>query len=67
MKALFLAMGPAVKANVTFDNLDNVQVYQLVCHILGVTPNPHNGTADFWAPYTLNRDRGRGQERCWSG
>ena len=52
MKALFLAQGPAFKPNVLIPLINNTEVYQLVCQTLGITPNPNNGTAGFWQPYT---------------
>jgi hypothetical protein len=44
-KATFVANGPSFKSDgfvgETFANLD---VYSLLCHIIGLTPAPNNGT-----------------------
>ena len=51
MKALFLAMSPLLQSNASLPSIDNVHVYALVCHLLGIQPNPNNGTLDAWKPY----------------
>ncbi len=44
MGALFLASGPAFKSGVTLDDVDNTEVYDLLCAALGITPAPNDGT-----------------------
>jgi predicted AlkP superfamily pyrophosphatase or phosphodiesterase len=44
MGATFIAWGPACKRGVTLPPFDNVEVYSLVCAILGLTPAPGDGT-----------------------
>ena len=44
MHALFVARGPAFKTGYKADAFDNIDLYSLLCRILGVTPRPNNGT-----------------------
>ncbi|MEO8880995.1 MAG: alkaline phosphatase family protein, partial [Gemmatimonadaceae bacterium] len=44
MRALFLAHGPDFKAGTTIDDFPNVDVYDLLARLLGVTPAPNDGT-----------------------
>ena len=41
---IFIAHGPSFKKNVTVPHFTNVNVYSLLCHLLGVTPAPNDGT-----------------------
>lgn len=43
MQALFVAAGPALKRGVRVDRLRSVDVYELMCAILGVTPHANDG------------------------
>lgn len=48
MAALFLASGPAFKhIQDTIPSFPNVELYQLMCRIIGVQPAAHNGTREF--------------------
>jgi predicted AlkP superfamily pyrophosphatase or phosphodiesterase len=49
MRAIFFAEGPAFNPGVTLPPFENVDVYPLIAHILGLTPPPIDGTA---APFT---------------
>merc|ERR1719402_264458 len=44
MNALFLAHGPAFRRNVELESFQNIELYNLMCQILGVSPAPNNGT-----------------------
>ncbi|XP_041372147.1 glycerophosphocholine cholinephosphodiesterase ENPP6-like [Gigantopelta aegis] len=44
MAGLFVAMGPDFRTNVKVDKLNNVNLYQVMCGIIGVGPRPHNGS-----------------------
>lgn len=44
MAALFLAWGPSVRAGGTVEGMDNVDVYPLLARMIGVTPEPSDGT-----------------------
>lgn len=46
MRALFVANGPAFKRSYLADPFSNVEVYNLMCHILGLTPAPNDGYLD---------------------
>jgi predicted AlkP superfamily pyrophosphatase or phosphodiesterase len=43
MQALFIAHGPAFQSGIGFHSFPNVDVYPLMAHILGVTPNFSDG------------------------
>ncbi|XP_063613826.1 venom phosphodiesterase 2-like [Penaeus indicus] len=44
MNALFLAHGPSFHRNVEVEAFQNIELYNLMCQLLGVTPAPNNGT-----------------------
>lgn len=44
MRAIFRATGPAFKKNFTNGPLANIELYQIMCKVLGIQPNAHNGT-----------------------
>ncbi|KAL8996892.1 MAG: hypothetical protein Q9169_003703 [Polycauliona sp. 2 TL-2023] len=46
MRAIFIAKGPAFphKANSRVDIFQNIEVYNIICDSLSVTPKPNNGT-----------------------
>ncbi|KAK6170429.1 hypothetical protein SNE40_018828 [Patella caerulea] len=46
MHPFFLAMGPAFKKRASVESFNNLDVYPLMCHILGLKPAPNNGTLD---------------------
>lgn len=46
MHPFFMAMGPALKVNHTVETFKNVDVYPLICKILGIEPAPNNGSMD---------------------
>ena len=46
MQAIFLARGPAFKKGVTVPPFQNIHVYALLAHLLGVTPVPNDGSLD---------------------
>ena len=43
MRALFIARGPAFRAGALLEPFDNVDVYPLLAHLLGVQPEPNDG------------------------
>lgn len=47
MQALFLAYGPAFKQNIDVEPFQNIQLYNLMCEIMGLEPAPNNGTAGY--------------------
>ncbi len=46
MGALFVAEGPAFKRDITVPPFQNIHVYDLICHILGLRPAPNDGSLD---------------------
>lgn len=46
MRAVFVAAGPSFRRGVTLPAFDNVDVYPLLAHLLGVAPAPNDGTLD---------------------
>lgn len=56
MRAIFLASGPGLKKNFVSPPFYNVELYQLMCNILGVNPNPHNGTWSKVSPMLLKAE-----------
>ncbi|HYF38732.1 MAG TPA: ectonucleotide pyrophosphatase/phosphodiesterase [Gemmatimonadales bacterium] len=44
MRAVFLARGPAFAKGTVVEPFENIQVYSLLAHILGLQPAPNNGS-----------------------
>lgn len=44
MHPFFLAHGPLFKENFISEPFENVNIYPLMCHILGIEPAPNNGS-----------------------
>ncbi|KAK6189960.1 hypothetical protein SNE40_001919 [Patella caerulea] len=44
MRPFFLARGPNFKANYKQESIENVDIYPLICKLLGVDPAPNNGS-----------------------
>ncbi|NXW86982.1 ENPP3 phosphodiesterase, partial [Alopecoenas beccarii] len=44
MEAIFLAYGPSFKEQTEVDAFENIEVYNLMCDLLHITPAPNNGT-----------------------
>ncbi|KAG5276811.1 hypothetical protein AALO_G00110000 [Alosa alosa] len=44
MHPVFVARGPAFRSNYVKDTMHSVDLYPLMCHILGVPPMPNNGS-----------------------
>uniref|UniRef100_A0A8D2Q7N2 Uncharacterized protein n=1 Tax=Varanus komodoensis TaxID=61221 RepID=A0A8D2Q7N2_VARKO len=47
MKTIFIAFGPAFKKGYTAEPFDSIHIYPLMCELLGVQPEPHNGSLAF--------------------
>ena len=43
MAATFIAYGPAFRSGVTLETFDNVSVYPLLAHLIGITPEANQG------------------------
>ncbi|XP_060562317.1 bis(5'-adenosyl)-triphosphatase enpp4-like [Ruditapes philippinarum] len=46
MRPFFIAMGPAFKKGYISEHFNSVDIYPLMCHILGIEPAPNNGSLD---------------------
>ncbi|XP_077991289.1 ectonucleotide pyrophosphatase/phosphodiesterase family member 7-like [Glandiceps talaboti] len=46
MHSIFYAKGPAFKDDYVAKSFQNVDVYPLMCKLLGITPRPNNGSLD---------------------
>lgn len=44
MRALFVAHGPAFKDGVTVAPFLNIELYNVMADIMGITPSPNDGT-----------------------
>ncbi|NWR66004.1 ENPP3 phosphodiesterase, partial [Bucorvus abyssinicus] len=44
MEAIFLGYGPSFKEKTEVDAFENIEVYNLMCDLLHITPAPNNGT-----------------------
>ncbi|XP_007190933.2 ectonucleotide pyrophosphatase/phosphodiesterase family member 1 [Balaenoptera acutorostrata] len=44
MQALFIGYGPGFKHGIEVDSFENIEVYNLMCDLLNLTPAPNNGT-----------------------
>jgi predicted AlkP superfamily pyrophosphatase or phosphodiesterase len=53
MQGLFVAAGPAFKSNVVIPPFENVNIYDVMCAVLGLTPAKNDGNPDF--PRTVLR------------
>lgn len=50
MRALFVAHGPAFRSGTTMPPFPNVDVYDLIAHLLDVPPAPNDGTLSVFDP-----------------
>ncbi|XP_039267708.2 ectonucleotide pyrophosphatase/phosphodiesterase family member 7-like [Styela clava] len=50
MRASFFAIGPSFKKNYIVPGFQSIHVYELMCHLLGLTPAPNNGSLDVLYP-----------------
>ena len=50
MRAVFIASGPSFRRGVTLPEFDNVDVYPLLAHLLGVPAAPNDGDPDTLRP-----------------
>ena len=44
MHAIFLAQGPSFRRGMTVDSFHNIELYNLMCIMIGIDPAPNNGT-----------------------
>lgn len=46
MEPVFVAVGPSFRQRFTAEDFTNLDVYPMVCLILGLPPGPNNGSLD---------------------
>ncbi|XP_038147817.1 ectonucleotide pyrophosphatase/phosphodiesterase family member 1 isoform X1 [Cyprinodon tularosa] len=44
MQGIFIGYGPGFKTNTIVPPFENIEVYNLMCDLLGIRPSPNNGT-----------------------
>ncbi|XP_033991375.1 ectonucleotide pyrophosphatase/phosphodiesterase family member 1 [Trematomus bernacchii] len=44
MQAIFIGYGPGFKENTVVPPFENIELYNLMCDLLGIRPSPNNGT-----------------------
>lgn len=54
MRAIFIAHGAAFKQGQVIDGFENVQVYNIMCQILGLKPAPNDGNFDVAKEVLIN-------------
>ncbi|XP_044837128.1 ectonucleotide pyrophosphatase/phosphodiesterase family member 7-like [Mauremys mutica] len=47
MKTIFRAFGPDFKENYLAEPFDSIHIYPLMCKLLGINPQPNNGSLEF--------------------
>jgi predicted AlkP superfamily pyrophosphatase or phosphodiesterase len=50
MHSIFYAEGPAFRSGYKIDHLNNVDIYDIICHILKLKPAPNDGDENIIAP-----------------
>uniref|UniRef100_A0A8C8S3H3 Ectonucleotide pyrophosphatase/phosphodiesterase 7 n=1 Tax=Pelusios castaneus TaxID=367368 RepID=A0A8C8S3H3_9SAUR len=50
MKTIFRAVGPAFRKGLEVEPFESVNVYVLLCNLLGITPEPHDGSLEVMQP-----------------
>ncbi|XP_039260497.2 ectonucleotide pyrophosphatase/phosphodiesterase family member 7-like [Styela clava] len=46
MRASYYSIGPSFKKGITVEGFESVNIYPLMCHLLGLEPAPNNGSLD---------------------
>lgn len=46
MEPIFVAVGPSFRQKFTSEDFTNLDIYPLLCHMLGLPPRPNNGSLD---------------------
>lgn len=59
MRTSYYSIGPSFKKNYQIEGFENVHIYPLMCHLLGLEPHPNNGSLDVLRK-TLVEDGGNG-------
>ena len=54
MKPIFLARGPNIKEHQIAPTFRSVDIYPMICKILGITPSPNNGSLTFTSDFLVD-------------
>ena len=46
MHAIFFAKGPNFKSGITVPSFENIHIYELMCHLLNITPSENDGNLE---------------------
>ncbi|XP_054549903.1 ectonucleotide pyrophosphatase/phosphodiesterase family member 7-like [Talpa occidentalis] len=60
MKTIFRAFGPDFKKGYLAEPFDSIHIYPLMCRLLGVTPEPHNGSLAITQGMLVDQNPGGG-------
>ncbi|XP_030317966.1 ectonucleotide pyrophosphatase/phosphodiesterase family member 7 [Calypte anna] len=60
MKTIFRAVGPAFKQGLVVEPFESINVYALLCELLGIIPEPHDGSLEVMKPM-LRESAGTGR------
>uniref|UniRef100_A0A672YMS2 Ectonucleotide pyrophosphatase/phosphodiesterase 7 n=1 Tax=Sphaeramia orbicularis TaxID=375764 RepID=A0A672YMS2_9TELE len=64
MKAFFRAVGPDFQKNLRVDPFDMVDVYPLMCHLLGINPELNDGHLDKTKSMLVQKTNTAGDSKC---
>ncbi|XP_053346094.1 ectonucleotide pyrophosphatase/phosphodiesterase family member 7-like [Clarias gariepinus] len=57
MKPFFRAIGPDFRKNFIIEPFETVHIYSLMCHLLGITPEPNDGHLDVTRSMLLSSEK----------
>lgn len=60
MKPFFRAVGPAFRKNLVVEPFETVHIYSLMCHLLGITPEPNDGSLNATRAMLLSSEQPQG-------
>lgn len=60
MKPFFRAVGPAFRKNLVVEPFETVHIYSLMCHLLGITPEPNDGHLNATRAMLLSSEQPQG-------
>lgn len=67
MKTIFRAVGPSFKAGLEVEPFESVHVYELMCQLLGIVPEPNDGNPGILRPMLRSGEAGTPlrSSPCW--
>lgn len=60
MKPFFRAIGPDFRKNFIIEPFETVHIYSLMCHLLGITPEPNDGHLNVTRSMLLSSEKPHG-------